>query len=167
MLTCGGTGDITAIPTVPYCTDATTNPLFVSQAAFNNDKTYVGFVEEAVEYAKTRAEGDEAIALAIDRLSVNLGKHILTLVPGVVSTEVDPRLSFNKDESLKRARRIIKMYEDEGIPARERVLIKLAGTWEGIKAAEELEKEGIHTNITLMFSFAQGVASAQAYVSLH
>ena len=99
--------------------------------------------------------------MAIDRLAVNLGKELLQLVPGRVSTEVDIRLSYDTDASVARARNIIKMYEDAGI-ARDRVLIKLAGTWEGIKAAEILEKEGIQCNITLVFSFLQAAASAQA-----
>lgn len=99
--------------------------------------------------------------MAIDRLAVNLGKELLQLVPGRVSTEVDIRLSYDTDASVARARNIIKMYEDAGI-TRDRVLIKLAGTWEGIKAAETLEKEGIQCNITLVFSFLQAAASAQA-----
>jgi len=142
-------------------TDATTNPLFVSQAGQNNDPTYAEFVREAVEYAKARETGDAAVSLAIDRLSVNLGRQIVSLVPGFVSTEVDPRLSWDFEESLVRARRIIQMYEEEGVP-KERVLIKLAGTWEGIKCCEVLEKEGIKCNITLVFGFAQAVAAAQA-----
>jgi len=158
------TGDLKIIEELAstgLITDATTNPLFVSQAGQNNDPVYAAFVNEAVEYAKGKASGDEAVALAIDRLAVNLGREIVKLVPGYVSTEVDPRLSWDFEESLFRARRIIAMYEEAGVP-KERVLIKLAGTWEGIKAAEVLEKEGVTCNITLVFGFAQAVAAAQA-----
>jgi len=143
-------------------TDATTNPLFVSQAGLSGDARYVAFVDAAVAYAKANAEGAEAVLeLASDRLAVELGLEIVKLVPGYVSTEVDIRASFDTAESLRRARRIIQMYEAEGVD-RSRVLIKLAGTWEGIQAARELEKEGITCNITLIFGFIQAVAAAQA-----
>jgi len=156
-----------------YITDATTNPLFVSQAGLSGDPRYVAFVDEAITYAKEKMcnkDGcdviDDTIALAMDRLAVNLGKNILSLgIKGYVSTEVDPRLSFDKDESLVRARRIIQMYEDEGIK-RDRVLIKLAATWEGIAAAEVLEKEGITCNLTLVFGTLQAKACAQRGVRL-
>lgn len=142
-------------------TDATTNPLFVSQAGLSGDPTYVAFVDEAVAYAKKHASSkDDIVALAMDKLAVNLGVEISKLVPGYVSTEVDPRLSFDKEATLRRARRIIAMYEEAGVP-RSRVLIKLAATWEGIAAMAELEKEGITCNITLVFGFAQAVAAAQ------
>jgi len=142
-------------------TDATTNPLFVSHAGLSGDPTYVAFVDEAVSYARAHAEQeDDVVALAMDKLAVNLGVQISRLVPGYVSTEVDPRLSFDKEETLRRARRIIALYEEAGVP-RTRVLIKLAGTWEGIAAMAELEKEGITCNITLVFGFTQAVASAQ------
>jgi transaldolase len=98
--------------------------------------------------------------LAIDRLAVNLGAAIAMIVPGYISTEVDPRLSFDTEASVARGRRIISMYQEMGVP-KERVLIKLAATWEGIKAAEILEKEGIQCNLTLIFSFVQAVACAQ------
>lgn len=149
-------------------TDATTNPLFVSQAGSNGDKRYEAMVEEAVSYAKIEScnlEGcdnvEDTIDLAIDRLSVNLGVEISKLVPGKVSTEVDIRLSYDTEKSVERARRIIAMYEKLGVD-RKRVLIKLAGTWEGIQAAAILEKEGIECNITLVFSFLQAAAAAQA-----
>jgi len=155
-----------------YITDATTNPLFVSQAGLSGDPRYVAFVDEAITYAKEKmcnsdgCDVDDAIALAMDRLAVNLGKSILSLgVKGYVSTEVDPRLSFDKEQSLERARRIIQMYADEGI-SRDRVLIKLAATWEGICAAEELEKEGITCNLTLVFGTLQAKACAQRGVRL-
>ena len=143
-------------------TDATTNPLFVSQAGLSGDERYVAFVDAAVRYAKANADGDGAVLeLAMDRLAVELGLEIVKLVPGYVSTEVDIRESFNTAESLRRARRIIAMYEAEGVD-RSRVLVKLAGTWEGIQAARELEREGIRCNITLIFGFIQAVAAAQA-----
>jgi len=143
-------------------TDATTNPLFVSQAGLSGDVRYVAFVDKAIAYAKENAEDDAAVLeLAMDRLAVELGLEIVKLVPGYVSTEVDIRASFDKEESLRRARRIIEMYEAAGVP-RSRVLVKLAGTWEGIQAAKELEKEGITCNITLIFGFIQAVAAAQA-----
>mmetsp|Transcript_30271 Transcript_30271/g.95504 ORF Transcript_30271/g.95504 Transcript_30271/m.95504 type:complete len:373 (-) Transcript_30271:398-1516(-) len=160
------TGDLDVI--AEYCrktgsiTDATTNPLFVSQAGLSGDERYVAFVDAAVHYAKANADGDGAVLeLAMDRLAVELGLEIVKLVPGYVSTEVDIRESFNTAESLRRARRIIAMYEAEGVD-RSRVLVKLAGTWEGIQAARELEREGIRCNITLIFGFIQAVAAAQA-----
>jgi transaldolase len=148
-----------------YITDATTNPLFVSQAGLSGDPTYAAMVDEAVAYAKARASGDEAVSLAMDRLAVNLGLQIAKLVDGYVSTEVDVRLSYETGESLSRARRIIAMYEEAGVP-RSRILIKLAGTWEGLCAAEELQKEGIDCNITLVFAFVQAVVAAQRGIRL-
>ncbi|CAB9511479.1 Transaldolase B [Seminavis robusta] len=145
-----------------YITDATTNPLFVSQAGLSGDPTYAELVDRAVEFAMEAGENDEAatVSLAIDRLAVNLGAAIAMIVPGYISTEVDPRLSFDTEASVARGRRIIEMYKGMGVP-KERVLIKLAATWEGIKAAEILEKEGIQCNLTLIFSFVQAVACAQ------
>ncbi|EKX37612.1 hypothetical protein GUITHDRAFT_77986 [Guillardia theta CCMP2712] len=160
------TGDLKLIKELAstgYITDATTNPLFVSQAGLSGDPTYIAFVDEAVAYAKKKlgtSQGAEVVELAMDRLAVNLGKEISKLVKGYVSTEVDPRLSFDVQESLRRARRIIKMYEEEGVP-KSRILIKLAATWEGILAAEELQKEGINCNLTLIFGMVQAVAAAQ------
>ena len=143
-------------------TDATTNPLFVSQAGLSGDERYIAFVDAAIAYAKANAAGAEAVLeLAMDRLAVELGLEIVKLIPGYVSTEVDIRASFDTAESLRRARRIIEMYEAAGVD-RSRVLVKLAGTWEGIQAARELEKEGITCNITLIFGFIQAVAAAQA-----
>ena len=145
--------------------DATTNPLFVAQAGTSGDARYVAFVDKAIAYAKANSGGDEVVSLAMDRLAVELGLEIVKLVPGYVSTEVDIRASFDTDESVRRARRIVAMYEAAGVD-RSRVLVKLAGTWEGIKAAEILEQEGITCNITLIFGFAQGVAAAQANARL-
>lgn len=146
-----------------FITDATTNPLFVSQAGMRGDAVYGKMVDDAVAYALAQQEGDDddaTIGLAIDRLAVNLGKSISDIVPGYISTEVDPRLSFDTSASVERGRRIIKMYETMGVP-KSRVLIKLAATWEGIQAAEILEKEGIQCNLTLIFSVVQAVACAQ------
>ena len=150
-------------------TDATTNPLFVSQAGSNGDARYEALVEEAVTYAKEKLcvsdgcpEPSEAVDLAIDRLAVNLGKEISNIVTkGRVSTEVDIRLSYDTDATVERARRIVAMYEELGVGT-DRFLIKIAGTWEGIRACQILEKEGIQCNITLVFSFLQAAAAAQA-----
>ncbi|KAL7542289.1 hypothetical protein ACHAXR_011639 [Thalassiosira sp. AJA248-18] len=149
-------------------TDATTNPLFVSQAGANGDARYEAMVAEAVTYAKrtTCAEDgcpvpEETLNKAVDRLAVNLGKELVGLVPGRVSTEVDIRLSYDTEKSVERARSIIAMYEEMGV-SKDRILIKLAGTWEGIQAAKILEAEGIQCNITLVFSFLQAAAAAQA-----
>jgi transaldolase len=146
-----------------YITDATTNPLFVSQAGLSGDPVYAKMVQDAVEYALQESDNsDEAatVALAIDRLAVNLGSAIAKIVPGYISTEVDPRLSFDTDASVQRGERIIAMYQGIGVP-KERVLIKLAATWEGILAAERLQKQGIQCNLTLIFSVVQAVACAQ------
>jgi transaldolase len=159
------TGDLDVIESFAatgLITDATTNPLFVSQAGLSGDPRYQAFVDRAIAYARENAEGSDAVLeLAMDRLAVELGLEIVKLVPGYVSTEADIRASFDTADSLRRARRIIAMYEAAGVD-RSRVLIKLAGTWEGICAARELEKEGITCNITLIFGFIQAVAAAQA-----
>lgn len=154
-----------------YITDATTNPLFVSQVGLsenNDDGRYSDMVNNAISYAVENKKGEdekEIVGLAIDRLAVNLGKAISEIVSGYISTEVDPRLSFDTKASIERGRRIIEMYKELGVP-KERILIKLAATWEGIKAAEVLQKEGISCNLTLIFSFIQGIACAQRDVTL-
>jgi transaldolase len=150
------TGDIDAVARwKPQ--DATTNPsLLLASAA---DPRYQPLVERAVR----QAGGD--VAAAMDGLFVQFGVEILKHVAGRVSTEVDARLSFDADGSADRARRLIALYEKAGV-SRERVLIKLASTWEGIRAAAQLEREGIHCNMTLLFSFAQAVACAEARVTL-
>lgn len=150
-----------------YITDATTNPLFVSQAGLSGDPMYTQMIDEAVEFAIASNEPDEesTVALAIDRLAVNLGSSIAKIVKGFISTEVNPKLSFDTEASISRGRRIIAMYEEKGVP-KERVLIKLAATWEGIMAAEILQKEGIQCNLTLIFSFYQAVACAQRGATL-
>jgi len=144
--------------------DATTNPSLIYVASM--DAKYSALIEDAVQYAKSLSH-DKAVQLthALDKLSVNFGLKILEIVPGRVSTEVDARLSFDTEASIDKARVLIQLYESNGI-SRERVLIKLASTWEGINAAEKLEKEGIHCNLTLLFSFAQAVRCAEANVTL-
>ena len=161
----GDLGVIAQWSAMGLISDATTNPLFVAQAG--SDPRYVALVDRAIAYAKREepAAGEAQTSLAMDRLAVELGLEIVKLVPGYVSTEVDIRESFDTAESVRRARRIIAMYEAEGV-GRDRILVKLAGTWEGIKAAEILEAEGITCNITLVFGFAQAVAAAQANARL-
>lgn len=146
--------------------DATTNPSLIAAAAKMPE--YKDVVDEALKWAKKEAAGksaDEQIKLAVDRLAVEFGMRILQVVPGRVSTEVDARLSFDQAASEAKARQLIAMYEAAGIK-RERILIKLAATWEGIKAAEHLEKDGIRCNLTLLFGFHQAVACAEAGVRL-
>lgn len=157
------TGDFASIEAYKPI-DATTNPSLIF-AASQNPK-YSALVDDAIAYAKSKSN-DKTVQLskAMDKLAVNFGLKILEIVPNRVSTEVDARLSFDKDGSVKKARDLIALYEEAGI-SRERILIKLASTWEGIKAAEELEKEGINCNLTLLFSFAQAVACAEAEVRL-
>ncbi|OLY85481.1 Transaldolase [Smittium mucronatum] len=158
------TGDFEAIAQYKP-TDSTTNPSLILAAA--SKPQYSGLIDEAVNYAKANATGLESqVELANVRLFTNFGVEILKLVPGRVSTEVDARLSYDKEASVKKALEIIKMYESHGI-SKERVLIKLPSTWEGIQAAHELEtKYGVHCNMTLLFSFAQAVACAEAGVTL-
>lgn len=157
------TGDINAIKQFTP-TDATTNPSLIYQAAQLPD--YEFLVKEAIEWSKkTASSPEEAKHLVIDRLTVDFGKEILKIVPGRVSTEVDARLSFDTQKSIEKAHYLISLYEKAGID-RKRVLIKLASTWEGIKAAEALEKEGIHCNMTLMFSLVQAVAAAESGATL-
>lgn len=145
-------------------TDATTNPSLVYAAA--QLPRYRNLVDEAVAYGMAKADTLTArTSLVLDRLAVLFGREILAIVPGRVSTEVDARLSFDTEGSIRKTHELIKMYEEFGID-RERILIKLASTWEGIQAAATLEKQGIHCNLTLMFSFAQAVACAEAGVTL-
>ncbi len=144
--------------------DATTNPSLILQAA--RQDAYRHLVEKAVrEHENTPLTGDGRLQAILDRILVLFGLEILEIVPGRVSTEVDARLSFDTRATLDRARRIIAAYEAEGCP-RERILIKIASTWEGIRAAEVLQKENIRCNLTLLFSFAQAVACAEAGVQL-
>ena len=154
------TGDIEAIARFKPL-DATTNPSLLLKAAAL--PAYAPLIEQAL--ANARGNGDERIADAGDRLAVAIGGEILALIPGRVSTEVDARLSFDTGATLAQARKLVALYADAGI-GRERLLIKIAATWEGVRAAEQLEREGIHCNLTLLFSFAQAVACAEAGVFL-
>lgn len=145
-------------------TDATTNPSLILAAAEKPE--YQFLIEEAIQYSKQKANSpQERKECLLEKIFVNFGLEILKIVPGRVSTEVDARLSFDVEGSLKKAHRYIELYKAAGIP-KERILIKLASTWEGIKAAEILEKEGIHCNMTLMFSLAQAVGCAQSKATL-
>lgn len=144
--------------------DATTNPSLIYAAS--QKKEYAHLVDSAVEYGRKAGSNSETrLAESLDMLAVNFGMEILKIVPRRVSTEVDARLSFNIEGSLAKARKIIAIYEGNGIK-RDKILIKLASTWEGIRAAEQLEKEGIHCNLTLLFSKAQAIACAEAKVQL-
>ncbi len=157
------TGDIEAIAKhKPQ--DATTNPSLLLKAA--QQPAYRGLVDEALGYAAKQST-DEAhrTEAFMDKLSVNFGCEILKIVAGRVSTEVDAGYSFDTEGSIKKARELIDLYRQAGVD-RNRILIKLGSTWEGIKAAEQLEKEGTHCNLTLLFSFAQAVACAEAKVTL-
>jgi transaldolase len=142
--------------------DATTNPSLILKAA--QDARYRPLIDEALA-AAAGAAADTRLDEVLDRLFVGFGRRILELVPGRVSTEVDARLSFDTEATEAKARRLIELYEAAAVP-RERVLIKIASTWEGIRAAERLERDGIHCNLTLLFSFAQAVACADAGVTL-
>jgi transaldolase len=150
------TGDIDAIGKYTP-TDATTNPSLLLKAASKNE--YRHLIDRAVKAARGDSE------LLMDQLAVNFGNEILGIIPGRVSTEVDARLSFDTDRTIARAERIIALYDAIGADT-QRILIKIASTWEGIRAAEELEKRNIHCNLTLMFNFEQAVACADAGVTL-
>jgi transaldolase len=153
------TGDIESISTFKP-TDCTTNPTLILKAA--QMPAYAAFVDEAVCWAKKQTcNHDSRISAACDRLAVTFGTELAKLVPGRVSTEVDADLSFDTKASVTNARAIIADYSSRGVE-RERVLIKLAATWEGIRAAEILQKEGIDCNLTLLFSLEQAIAAAQA-----
>ena len=144
--------------------DATTNPSLILAAS--KDEKYRHLVDQAVkETSGSSLTGDALVEATIDKVLILFGNEILKIVPGRVSTETDARLSFDIDGTVAKARDLIKLYEDSGT-SRERVLIKIASTWEGIKAAEILQKEGINCNLTLMFSLAQAIACAQANAKL-
>jgi transaldolase len=160
------TGDIDAIRQFTP-RDATTNPSLILAAA--QIPTYQELIDRSLRESR-QASGDAAgadavVSEALDEISVTFGKEILKIVPGRVSTEVDARLSYDTEAMITKARKLISLYNAAGI-GNERVLIKIASTWEGIKAAELLEKEGIHCNLTLLFGFAQAVACAEAGVTL-
>lgn len=157
------TGDFKSI--IQYNpTDATTNPSLIYKAA--QMSCYAHLIDEAINYGSKYATSEkDKLELIMDKLSVNFGLEILKLIPGNISTEVDARLSYDTVGNILRAKRIIKMYEDNGI-SRDRILIKLASTWEGFQAAKELKKEGIRCNMTLIFSFNQAVVAAEIGVFL-
>jgi transaldolase len=158
------TGDLNSIKKLTP-RDATTNPSLITAAAQMPE--YADVVDGALRWADAEAKGDEArvIGLALDRLSIEFGLRILGIVPGRVSTEVDARLSFDTARTIEKGRYLIGLYEAAGA-SRDRVLIKIASTWEGIRAAEVLQKEGIHCNLTLLFGMHQAVACAEASVTL-
>ena len=144
--------------------DSTTNPSLIYNAA--QDIKYHHLIDKAVTYAKkTTHDIDSQLEVCLDKLAVNFGTEILKIIPGRVSTEVNANLSFNTEQTIQKAKQLIHLYQEEGID-KERILIKVAATWEGIKAAEILEKDGIHTNLTLLFSKVQAIACAEAGVRL-
>jgi len=150
------TGDLTAIAEYKP-QDATTNPSLLLKVA--QDESYLHAIKQAVE----SANGD--LVDAVDNFAVDIGCEILKIIPGRVSTEVDARLSFDTQATIEKAHKLINLYSDNGIE-KDRILIKIAATWEGIKAAKQLQKEGVNCNLTLLFSFAQAVACAEAGVFL-
>ncbi len=160
------TGDIDAIRQFTP-RDATTNPSLILAAA--QIPAYQNLIDSSLRQSREvcgpSAPAEEVVREALDEICVTFGLEILKIVPGRVSTEVDARLSYDTEATITKARKLIGLYRQAGI-GRERVLIKIASTWEGIKAAEVLEKEGIHCNLTLLFSFAQAVAAAEAGVTL-
>jgi transaldolase len=160
------TGDIEAIRQFTP-RDATTNPSLILAAA--QIPTYQSLIDRSLSESRVvmgeSAPVEEVVAEALDEISVTFGREILRIVPGRVSTEVDARLSYDTEATIAKARKLIGLYEHAGV-GRERVLIKIASTWEGIRAAERLEQEGIHCNLTLLFGFAQAVACAEAGVTL-
>ncbi|MFL0761549.1 MAG: transaldolase, partial [Prochlorococcus sp.] len=160
------TGDLEAIRKFTP-RDATTNPSLILAAA--QIPAYQSLIDEALHSSRqllgSSAAVEEVVHEALDEICVIFGKEILKIVPGRVSTEVDARLSFDTEATIAKAHKLIGLYNDAGI-TNDRVLIKIASTWEGIKAAEVLEKDGIHCNLTLLFGFAQAVACAEAGVTL-
>ena len=160
------TGDLEAIRKFTP-RDATTNPSLILAAA--QIPAYQKLIDEALRSSRKligdNAPVEDVVHEALDEISVIFGKEILKIVPGRVSTEVDARLSYDMDATVEKGRKLIRLYNDAGI-SNERVLIKIASTWEGIKAAEVLEKDGIHCNLTLLFGFGQAVACAEAGVTL-
>ena len=156
------TGDLEAIRRLrPQ--DATTNPSLILKAA--QLPAYQPLLQQSVRWAQQASNSDSLVDNASDKLAVSIGCEILQVIPGLISTEVDARLSYNTEATLAKARKLIALYEAEGI-SRERILIKIASTWEGIQAARQLEQEGIHCNLTLLFNFTQAVACAEAGATL-
>ncbi|MCX7089750.1 MAG: transaldolase [Methylococcales bacterium] len=160
------TGDIQAIETFTP-RDATTNPSLITAAA--QMPQYQGIVDDTLKAARATlgagAAAADVVSLAFDRLAVSFGLKILEIIPGRVSTEVDARLSFDTDATVAKGRELIAQYKEKGISP-ERVLIKIAATWEGIQAAAVLEKEGIHCNLTLLFGLHQAIACAENGITL-
>ena len=157
------TGEIDAIQSLKPV-DATTNPSLLYKAC--QDATYQPLIEEAIAWAKQQGGSKETqLTNTADKLAVIIGSEILKYIPGRISTEVDARLSFDSTATIEKARRLISLYKEKGIE-RDRVLIKIASTWEGIQAAKVLEQEDIQCNLTLLFSSAQAVACADANVFL-
>lgn len=160
------TGDIDAIKQFKP-RDATTNPSLILAAS--QIPTYQHLIDRSLRESRNEmgadAGADAVVREALDEICITFGKEILRIVPGRVSTEVDARLSYDTEATIAKARRLIQLYNQAGV-SNDRVLIKVASTWEGIRAAEQLEKEGIHCNLTLLFSFAQAVAAAEAGVTL-
>ncbi|MGB0833824.1 MAG: transaldolase [Psychrobium sp.] len=157
------TGDFEAIK-LYNPEDATTNPSLILKAA--QLPQYQALVTEAIAYGKENGDSQaQQLSSASDYLAVAIGREILNTIPGRISTEVDARLSFDKEASLAKAKQLVTMYENAGVD-KSKILIKLASTWEGISAAKELEQEGINCNLTLLFSFAQAKACAEANVFL-
>jgi transaldolase len=159
------TGDFDAIAEYKP-QDATTNPSLIYKAA--QMPRYRELVEEAVGFGSERGKGNSLSQArwTMDKLAVNFGREILGIVPGRVSTEIDARLSFDTEATIRRAQALADLYEESGVDPAERVLFKIASTWEGIRAAEQLQDRGLHCNITLMFSFPQAVAAAEAGATL-
>ncbi|HDR1357328.1 TPA: transaldolase, partial [Pasteurella multocida] len=157
------TGDIEAIKKYQP-EDATTNPsLILSASALPQ---YASLIDEAIAYAKSKSNcSKQQLIDAEDKLAVNIGLEILKIVPGRISTEVDARLSYDTQATIEKAKKLIALYNEAGI-SNDRILIKIASTWQGIRAAEELEKQGINCNLTLLFSEAQARACAEAGVYL-
>jgi transaldolase len=157
------TGEIDAIKQYKP-TDATTNPSLLYKAAQLQE--YAPLVDDAIAYGKKLGlEGDALVSIIMDKLAVNFGAEITKIVPGYVSTEVDARLSFDTDATVEKALKIIELYNELGID-KSRILIKIASTWEGIRACEKLQKLGITCNMTLLFSLAQAHACAEARATL-
>ncbi|MBL4794048.1 MAG: transaldolase [Pseudomonadales bacterium] len=153
------TGDIDAIK-LHQPVDATTNPTLLLKAS--KLEQYQDLIKSSVAWAQTKGgTKDQILANSCDRIAVSIGREILSIIPGRVSTEVDARLSFNTSKTIEKARYLVSLYQDMGIK-KDRLLIKIASTWEGIQAASVLEREGINCNLTLLFGFCQAMACADA-----
>ncbi len=152
------TGDFEAIKQYEPA-DATTNPSLLLKAA--QQPQYADLVEDALAFGRARASHEDKLDAAMDKLSVNFGSRISEAVPGYVSTEANANLSFDTEGTIEKAHRLLSLYREQGVDT-QRILIKIASTWEGIEAARQLERDGIRCNLTLLFSFHQAVACAEA-----